>query len=111
MRWSLFWPRGPFLSGLVHIGFTLDACGRAGEFASYGLPAHLRELGFELGRMKTGTPPRLKKSSIDFSAFKPTESDDQTPALFCLSVAPVAPLPQMPSYIGHTNASQPRDRP
>ena len=46
---------GTFLSGLVHIGFTSIQAGRAGEFASYGLPGHLRELGFELGRLKTGT--------------------------------------------------------
>jgi len=57
---------GTFLSGLVHIGFNSFKSGRAGEFASYGLPEHLKQLGFQLGRLKTGTPPRLKKSSIDF---------------------------------------------
>ena len=61
---------GTFLSGLIHIGFNSYKAGRAGEFASYGLAADLKKLGFELGRMKTGTPPRLKKSSIDFSKFK-----------------------------------------
>jgi len=60
---------GTFLSGLVHIGFTSIRAGRAGEFASYGLPESLRSLGFNLGRMKTGTPPRLKKSTIDFTRF------------------------------------------
>ncbi len=49
---------GTFLSGLVHIGFSSVKAGRAGEFASYGLPRHLKEIGFSLGRMKTGTPPR-----------------------------------------------------
>ena len=62
---------GTFLSGLIHIGFNSMKAGRAGEFASYGLPAHLKELGFALGRMKTGTPPRLKKSSIDFDRIFP----------------------------------------
>ena len=72
---------GTFLSGLVHIGFTSFQAGRAGEFASYGLPAHLKDLGFELGRMKTGTPPRLRRSSIDFSKFTPQEVEE-TPSPF-----------------------------
>jgi len=55
---------GTFLSGLIHIGFNSIKAGRAGEFASYGLAANLRDLGFRLGRFKTGTPPRLKKSSF-----------------------------------------------
>ena len=67
---SVILATGTFLSGLIHIGFKSIKAGRAGEFASYGLPVHLSELGFELGRMKTGTPPRLKKSSIDFTKFE-----------------------------------------
>ncbi|MGD9241471.1 MAG: FAD-dependent oxidoreductase, partial [Desulfobacterales bacterium] len=47
---------GTFLSGLIHIGFNSFRAGRAGEFASYGLASDLKELGFDLGRMKTGTP-------------------------------------------------------
>jgi tRNA uridine 5-carboxymethylaminomethyl modification enzyme len=58
---------GTFLSGLIHIGFKSIKAGRAGEFASYGLAASLKDLGFNLGRLKTGTPPRLKKSSIDLA--------------------------------------------
>jgi tRNA uridine 5-carboxymethylaminomethyl modification enzyme len=92
---------GTFLSGLIHIGFNSFKAGRAGEFASYGLPARLRELGFELGRMKTGTPPRLKRSSIDFSIFKKHPAD-QNPSPFSLFTEKVT-LPQVPSYIGHTN--------
>lgn len=92
---------GTFLSGLIHIGFNSFKAGRAGEFASYGLPARLRELGFELGRMKTGTPPRLKRSSIDFSLFKKHPAD-QNPSPFSLFTEKVT-LPQVPSYIGHTN--------
>ncbi|NLF18156.1 MAG: FAD-dependent oxidoreductase, partial [Lentisphaerae bacterium] len=60
---------GTFLRGRVHIGFRSIPAGRAGEFAAYALPEHLGELGFELGRLKTGTPPRLKRASIDFARF------------------------------------------
>jgi tRNA uridine 5-carboxymethylaminomethyl modification enzyme len=91
---------GTFLSGLVHIGFTSIRAGRAGEFPSYRLAECLRGLGFQLGRMKTGTPPRLKRSSIDFSKFAVQEGDpNPTPfSFFTESIS----LPQMPSYIGHT---------
>jgi tRNA uridine 5-carboxymethylaminomethyl modification enzyme len=92
---------GTFLSGLVHIGFISIKAGRAGEFASYGLPADLKLLGFDLGRMKTGTPPRLHKASIDFSKFKMQENEE-TPHLFSYFSKKVI-LPQVPSYIGHTN--------
>jgi tRNA uridine 5-carboxymethylaminomethyl modification enzyme len=92
---------GTFLSGLVHIGFSSFKAGRAGEFASYGLPSHLKALGFKLGRMKTGTPPRLKKSSIDFSAFT-AHGADQEPVPFSYFTDKIT-LPQVPSFIGHTN--------
>jgi tRNA uridine 5-carboxymethylaminomethyl modification enzyme len=91
---------GTFLSGLVHIGFRSIQAGRAGEFASYGLPAHLRELGFELGRLKTGTPPRLKRASIDFTRFT-RQGGDEHPAPFS-QVSRGLVLPQLPSFIGHT---------
>jgi tRNA uridine 5-carboxymethylaminomethyl modification enzyme len=92
---------GTFLSGLVHIGFSSFKAGRAGEFASYGLPSHLKTLGFKLGRMKTGTPPRLKKSSIDFSAFT-AHGAEQEPVPFSYFTDKIS-LPQLPSFIGHTN--------
>lgn len=92
---------GTFLSGLVHIGFKSIKAGRAGEFAAYGLAVDLKQLGFQLGRMKTGTPPRLRRSSIDFTRF--AEQDiDTTPTPFSHYTAAVS-LPQVPSYIGHTN--------
>jgi tRNA uridine 5-carboxymethylaminomethyl modification enzyme len=92
---------GTFLSGLVHIGFTAVQAGRAGEFASYGLPAHLKALGFELGRMKTGTPPRIHRRSIDFEAFTRQEGESD-PAPF--SFYPRGRLlPQVASFIGRTN--------
>ena len=92
---------GTFLCGLVHIGFNSIQAGRAGEFASYGLPAHLKALGFELGRMKTGTPPRLKKSSIDFSQFAEHGSEEE-PKPFSFFTKKIN-NPQIQSYIGHTN--------
>ena len=92
---------GTFLSGLVHIGFNSFRAGRAGEFASYGLAADLKKLGFDLGRMKTGTPPRLKKSSIDFSKFKAQESDDE--AIPFSYFTDTLSLPLLPSHIGYTN--------
>jgi tRNA uridine 5-carboxymethylaminomethyl modification enzyme len=92
---------GTFLSGLVHIGFNSIKAGRAGEFASYGLAADLKKLGFHLGRLKTGTPPRLKKSSIDFSRFSLQETDaDPSPFSFFTDTIT---MPQMPSYIGYTS--------
>lgn len=91
---------GTFLRGLVHVGFRSIRAGRAGEFASYRLPAQLVRLGFRLGRMKTGTPPRLKRSSIDFSRFARQEQE-AAPRLFSyFSDRPT--MPQLPSFIGHT---------
>ncbi|MGD9227393.1 MAG: tRNA uridine-5-carboxymethylaminomethyl(34) synthesis enzyme MnmG [Desulfobacterales bacterium] len=92
---------GTFLSGLLHIGFNSFRAGRAGEFASYGLASDLKGLGFNLGRMKTGTPPRLKKSSIDFSKFKVQASEsDPTPFSYFTDTLK---LPQLPCHIGNTN--------
>ena len=91
---------GTFLSGLVHIGFKSMKAGRAGEFASYGLAANLKGLGFGLGRLKTGTPPRLKKSSIDFSKFSVQESEEE-PVPFSYFTDNIN-MPQLPSYIGYT---------
>ena len=92
---------GTFLSGLVHIGFRSMKAGRAGEFAAYGLAQDLKKHGFELGRLKTGTPPRLKRSSIDFSRFT-RQNPEGTPTPFSLFTRELT-MPQMPSYIGHTN--------
>ncbi|OQX07387.1 MAG: tRNA uridine-5-carboxymethylaminomethyl(34) synthesis enzyme MnmG [Desulfobacteraceae bacterium IS3] len=92
---------GTFLSGLVHIGFKSIQAGRAGEFASYSLPLHLKELGFALGRMKTGTPPRLKKTSIDFTKFSKQEGDEH-PRPFSFFTKEVN-IVQVPCYMGHTN--------
>jgi tRNA uridine 5-carboxymethylaminomethyl modification enzyme len=92
---------GTFLSGLVHIGFASIKAGRAGEFASYGLAAQLKDLGLEMGRMKTGTPPRLRKSTIDFSRFLEQEADEN-PTPFSFSTETVN-ISRIPSFIGHTS--------
>lgn len=92
---------GTFLSGLVHIGFKSIKSGRAGEFAAYGLAESLSRIGFELGRMKTGTPPRLARGTIDFSKFTAQEMEGvQRPFSFSNDTFP---LPQMTSYIGFTS--------
>lgn len=66
---------GTFLNGLIHIGEKRIPAGRAGEIPSQGLAEHLRTLGFEMGRMKTGTPPRIRASSVDFSRLERQDSD------------------------------------
>ena len=66
---------GTFLNGLIHIGTFRTPAGRAGEIASVELAESLRGLGFEMGRMKTGTPPRLKASTIDFGRLERQDSD------------------------------------
>jgi len=100
MAKSVILATGTFLSGLVHIGFTSIKAGRAGEFASYELPAQLGKIGFALGRMKTGTPPRLKKSSIDFTQFMEQKTEQQ-PKPFSYFTDRID-LPQVSSYIGRT---------
>jgi tRNA uridine 5-carboxymethylaminomethyl modification enzyme len=66
---------GTFLNGLIHIGDARISAGRAGEFASVGLAAHLKDLGFRMGRMKTGTPPRLRAGTIDFGGMGLLQGD------------------------------------
>jgi tRNA uridine 5-carboxymethylaminomethyl modification enzyme len=68
---------GTFLQGLIHIGDNRIASGRAGEPASVGLSGSLQEWGFELGRLKTGTNPRVDKNTLDFSRFQEFPGDEQ----------------------------------
>jgi tRNA uridine 5-carboxymethylaminomethyl modification enzyme len=70
---------GTFLRGLMHVGRDQNPGGRAGEPAATGLSASLREVGLELGRLKTGTPPRLLRRSVDFSKTEAQEGDDPIP--------------------------------
>ncbi|MFW6126852.1 MAG: tRNA uridine-5-carboxymethylaminomethyl(34) synthesis enzyme MnmG [Thermodesulfobacteriota bacterium] len=91
---------GTFLNGLIHIGETRIQAGRAGEFAALGLAAHLKELGFGMGRMKTGTPPRLRASSIDFSSLGRQEGDLKPRPFSWRTNALTAE--QLPCYTSHT---------
>src|SRR5688500_2741317 len=99
---------GTFLRALMHTGERKTEGGRVGEAAAKGLSGCLRELGLELGRLKTGTPPRLKRQTIDFAAFE-TQPGDEDPLPFSFlseyshsSWRP--PLPQVNCWIGATNA-------
>lgn len=70
---------GTFLKGLIHIGLSHFPAGRAGEASAEHLSDCMRDLGFEIGRLKTGTPPRLDKNTIDFSVMIPQPGDDPPP--------------------------------
>lgn len=70
---------GTFLKGLMHVGLNQQAGGRAGEAAAMGLSGSLCEVGLELGRLKTGTPPRLLRRSIDFSKTEIQPGDEPVP--------------------------------
>lgn len=94
---------GTFLKGLIHIGLENFQAGRAGEFASMGLSDSLRDLGLTLGRLKTGTPPRLDARSIDFSKTTAQWGDDP-PIPFSYSTDKIT-NPQLPCYITYTNAA------
>jgi len=67
---------GTFMRGLMHTGESKTAGGRIGEAPAVGMSAALRELGFELGRLKTGTPPRLKRATIDWKTLEEQRGDD-----------------------------------
>ncbi len=92
---------GTFLRGLIHIGTFQDAAGRAGESAAEAASAGLRGLGFELGRLKTGTPPRLNSRSIDFDQTQP-QPGDEDPRPFSFSTEAITQS-QMPCHIAHTS--------
>ncbi|MGA2782586.1 MAG: tRNA uridine-5-carboxymethylaminomethyl(34) synthesis enzyme MnmG [Smithella sp.] len=93
---------GTFLNGLVHIGASQTSSGRAGELASIGLANNLKQLGFDIGRMKTGTPPRLRASSIDFSQLERQDSDPD-PQPFSFTTSALRPE-RLPSYFSATSA-------
>jgi tRNA uridine 5-carboxymethylaminomethyl modification enzyme len=93
---------GTFLNGLVHVGASQTPSGRAGELASIGLAQNLKQLGFDIGRMKTGTPPRLRASSIDFSRLERQDSDPE-PQPFSFTTRTLRPE-RLPSYFAATSA-------
>ncbi|MEW6429698.1 MAG: tRNA uridine-5-carboxymethylaminomethyl(34) synthesis enzyme MnmG [Thermodesulfobacteriota bacterium] len=93
---------GTFLNGLIHIGLKQFPAGRMGDAPSLKLPLHLAELGFRMGRMKTGTPPRLHAGTIDLGALE-AQHGDLPPAPFSFSSRPEAQLPQLPCHVTYTN--------
>lgn len=92
---------GTFLRGLIHVGEVKMESGRAGEPAAYALSASLKRLGFELGRLKTGTPPRLNRRTIDFSKMDIQVGDDPIP-FFSFRTPPTFHVEQLPCYITST---------
>ncbi len=92
---------GTFLNGLIHIGEKNFGGGRAGERASIGITADLINLGFEAGRMKTGTPPRVDKRSIDFSKMEEQLGDDQPEKFSYTDTKPLSK--QRSCWITYTN--------
>lgn len=92
---------GTFMRGLMHCGPGTSDGGRFGEPASFGLSESLAQLGFTISRLKTGTPPRLIESSIDFSQME-RQPGDETPKLFSFSSTEIR-LPQVPCFLTYTN--------
>jgi tRNA uridine 5-carboxymethylaminomethyl modification enzyme len=94
---------GTFLRGLIHIGLKNQAGGRGGEAAAYGLSEQLMGLGFQMGRLKTGTPPRLDAKTIDFAVLEP-QPGDPAPVPFSYSTEAIT-QPQVLCYLTYTNAA------
>ncbi|MDD4952089.1 MAG: tRNA uridine-5-carboxymethylaminomethyl(34) synthesis enzyme MnmG [Desulfovibrionaceae bacterium] len=92
---------GTFLRGLMHIGLTSFSGGRLGDPAADELSASLKDLGFTLGRLKTGTTPRLLKDSVDFKGLEIQPGDDP-PRPFSFRTKHI-PLPQVPCHLTYTN--------
>ncbi|MEK6280691.1 MAG: tRNA uridine-5-carboxymethylaminomethyl(34) synthesis enzyme MnmG [Acidobacteriota bacterium] len=94
---------GTFLNGLVHTGRTTYTAGRVGEPASIELAEALKRLGFPVGRLKTGTPPRLDGRTIDWAAFE-KQSADERPVAFSFSTDEIL-QEQISCYIGYTTSN------
>ncbi len=93
---------GTFLKGLVHVGLKNYPAGRAGDFAAMGLSEHLAQLGFRVGRLKTGTCPRLDSRTIDYSALEVQPGDDPPPP-FSFRTARIE-RKQLDCHLTYTNA-------
>ncbi len=93
---------GTFLGGVIHLGLQSHSGGRAGDPPSTALAARLRELPLRVGRLKTGTPPRIDARSIDFSVMEAQPSDELLPVMSFLGKTEHHPQ-QINCYITHTN--------
>lgn len=91
---------GTFLNGKIHVGPTNYSSGRQGEEAAFNLPEFLRTNGIALGRLKTGTPPRLLRSSLDFSKMEKQEPDNLN---YLFEFYPHKSVETRACYITHTN--------
>ncbi|HKQ75885.1 MAG TPA: tRNA uridine-5-carboxymethylaminomethyl(34) synthesis enzyme MnmG [Blastocatellia bacterium] len=91
---------GTFLNGLIHIGARRFSAGRSGEPPSIKLAENLREIGFRIARLKTGTPPRLDGRSIDFKAFE-EQPGDEIPTPFSFTTRAITQR-QISCHIGYT---------
>jgi len=94
---------GTFLAGKIHVGMQNYAAGRAGDPPAITLAARLRELNLPVGRLKTGTPPRLDGRTIDFSKCQIQPGDDPTPVFSYIGNRAMQPR-QVPCWMTHTNA-------
>ncbi|OGQ12343.1 MAG: tRNA uridine-5-carboxymethylaminomethyl(34) synthesis enzyme MnmG [Deltaproteobacteria bacterium RBG_19FT_COMBO_46_12] len=94
---------GTFLNGLVHIGLTHFSAGRMGDPPSTGLSESIKKLGFRMGRLKTGTTPRLDSRTIDFSQLTP-QYGDEPPVPFSFTTKKIE-TDQVPCYITYTNST------
>ena len=94
---------GTFLDGLMHCGTSHAEGGRAGDAASHGITESLRAIGFETGRMKTGTPARLDARTIDFEILEP-QYGDENPAKFSFSPDTQPVKNQLPCFLVYTSA-------
>ena len=92
---------GTFLKGLIHIGDISYSAGRAGESAAERLSESFLSLGFEIGRLKTGTPPRVNAHTVDFSVME-IQPGDEEPLPFSFSTERITQS-QLPCYLTHTN--------
>jgi len=95
---------GTFMNGVMHIGDRKMGGGRAGEKASHGITEQLVRLGFESGRMKTGTPPRVDGRSIDYSVLE-EQPGDSAPGKFSFLPSSVPPATQLSCWITYTNTA------
>jgi tRNA uridine 5-carboxymethylaminomethyl modification enzyme len=98
---SVVMTTGTFLNGLVHIGDQKHAAGRMGEAPAISLAQCLRDMEFKIGRLKTGTPPRIDRRTIDYSCFEEQKGDAQ-PTFFSLRTKAYS-LPQVSCHLGYTN--------
>jgi tRNA uridine 5-carboxymethylaminomethyl modification enzyme len=100
---SVILTTGTFLKGLVHVGLKNYSAGRAGDFAAMGLSESLAALGFRIGRLKTGTCPRLDSRTIDFSRLE-VQAGDEPPPPFSFRTARIEQT-QLPCYLTYTSTA------